>query len=170
MKSAMATHFLSIASLPYPTLGCIFRRAFCTRGSSHVQGPYALVERQTHASNLNPARWFKHSRLAGRNVERRYTMNKKELAVALAHKTGIAQGKASEVLTALFGAEEGQGIIAEALSKDDKVAIPGFGTFGTRKRAARTGINPATQKKIEIAAKTAVFFKVGKTLKERFEK
>ena len=95
-------------------------------------------------------------------------MNKKELAAALATKAQISQAKASEILNHLFEPTEGDGLIAEALGKGDKVAIPGFGTFGVRTRAARTGINPATQKKIEIPEKKAVFFKVGKTLKERF--
>lgn len=96
-------------------------------------------------------------------------MNKKELANALASKTSLTQAKAAEVLNALFDADNGTGIIPSALSGGDKVAIPGFGTFGTRTRAARSGINPATQTKIAIPAKTAVFFKVGKTLKERFQ-
>jgi DNA-binding protein HU-beta len=48
--------------------------------------------------------------------------------------------------------------------------IPGFGTFGTRKRAARKGTNPATGKKIDIPAKNYAYFKPGKTLRERVEK
>ena len=95
-------------------------------------------------------------------------MNKKELAAALATKTGLTQAKASEVLNHLFEPTEGDGLIAEALAAGDKVAIPGFGTFGVRARAARTGVNPATKQKIAIPEKKAVFFKVGKTLKERF--
>ncbi|MFT5435072.1 MAG: DNA-binding protein HU-beta [Myxococcota bacterium] len=94
------------------------------------------------------------------------TMNKNALTAALADKTGISRAKAGEVLTALFEAETG-GIIADALTGGDKVSIPGFGVFGTKVRAARTGVNPATQAKIQIPAKNSVFFRPGKTLKER---
>ena len=93
-------------------------------------------------------------------------MNKKALAAALATKTGISQAKAGDVLNALFEADNG-GIIADALNSGDKVSIPGFGVFGTKERAARTGVNPATQKAMQIPAKTTVFFRAGKTLKDR---
>lgn len=94
-------------------------------------------------------------------------MNKKALSAALASKTGLTQAKAAEVVTAIFDAENG--IIADELKKGGKVSIPGFGTFGTKTRAARTGINPATQKQISIPEKNVAFFKVGKTLGERIE-
>ena len=94
-------------------------------------------------------------------------MNKKEMAAKLAKQTGLSQAKAAEVVNAIFDARPGKGIIAVELDAGRKVTIPGFGTFGTRKRAARTGTNPATGAKIQIAAKTHPFFKAGKTLKER---
>ena len=47
--------------------------------------------------------------------------------------------------------------------------IPGFGTFGTRSRAAREGTNPANGQKITIPARKYAFFKPGKTLRERVE-
>jgi DNA-binding protein HU-beta len=96
-------------------------------------------------------------------------MNKKELAAKLAKKTGLSQVKAMECVNAIFAAEPGQGIIAVELDAGRKVVIPGFGTFGTRKRAARTGTNPATGEKIPIPARNYVFFKPGKTLRERVE-
>jgi DNA-binding protein HU-beta len=94
-------------------------------------------------------------------------MNKGEMAAKLAEKTGLSKVKSLEVLNALFSAEKGEGIIAVELDTGNKVVIPGFGTFGTRKRAARTGTNPSTRKKIKIAAKKHAFFKPGKTLRER---
>jgi len=48
-----------------------------------------------------------------------------------------------------------------------KVQIPGFGTFGSKSRAARKGRNPATGEEITIAAKKYPFFKPGKGLKDR---
>ncbi len=94
-------------------------------------------------------------------------MNKKEMAAKLAKKTGISQAKALEVINVVFSAKSGEGIIAVELDAGRKVTIPGFGTFGTKSRAARTGTNPATKEKIQIAAKKYPYFRPGKTLKER---
>ena len=54
--------------------------------------------------------------------------------------------------------------IADALKEGDKVALLGFGTFAVTERPARTGINPATKEKIEIAAKKVIKFKAGAEL------
>lgn len=97
-------------------------------------------------------------------------MNKKELTAKLAKVTGLSQAKAAEVLSALFDADPGKGIFAVELDAGRKVTIPGFGTFGTKSRAERTGTNPANGKKIKIAAKKYAFFKPGKTLRERVAK
>jgi len=94
-------------------------------------------------------------------------MNKKELAARLAKKTGLSQVKAMEAVNAIFDAAPGKGIIATELDAGHKVLIAGFGTFTTRKRAARTGTNPATGNKIKIEAKAYTHFKPGKTLRER---
>lgn len=94
-------------------------------------------------------------------------MNKKELAAQVAKKTGLSQAKSLEVVNSIFDTSDGGGIIATELTSGGKVVIPGFGTFGTKERAARVGTNPATGAKIDIPAKKHVFFKPGKTLKER---
>ncbi|MCK6507617.1 HU family DNA-binding protein [Myxococcota bacterium] len=96
-------------------------------------------------------------------------MNKKELAAKLAKTTGLSQVKAMECVNAIFDATPGQGIIAVELDAGRKVVLPGFGTFASRKRAARTGTNPATGDKIKITAKSYARFKPGKTLRERIE-
>ena len=90
--------------------------------------------------------------------------------IAEARVAGLSQAKAAEVLNALFDADPGKGIIAIELDAGRKVTVPGFGTFGTKKRAARTGTNPATGKKIPISAKSYAYFKPGKTLRERVAK
>ena len=94
-------------------------------------------------------------------------MNKKELASKLAKKSGLSQSKALEVVNHIFSANPGEGIIAVELDAGRKVVIPGFGTFGTRRRAARTGVHPATGAKINIPGKSYAYFKPGKTLRER---
>ena len=80
-------------------------------------------------------------------------MNKTELINAIAENAGLAKTDAKKALEATLGA------IAEAVKKGDKVALIGFGTFSVSERPARTGINPATGAKIEIAAKKVVKFK-----------
>jgi DNA-binding protein HU-beta len=97
-------------------------------------------------------------------------MNKGEMAAKLAAKTNLSKAKSLEVINALFDSESGKGIIAVELDAGRKVVIPGFGTFGTRQRAARKGTNPANGAKTEIPAKNYAFFKPGKTLRERVEK
>ena len=94
-------------------------------------------------------------------------MNKKEMAAKLAKKTGLSQAKAGDVINAIFDARPGKGIIAVELDAGRKVTIPGFGTFGTKTRAARVGTNPSTGAKINISAKEYPYFRAGKTLKER---
>lgn len=56
--------------------------------------------------------------------------------------------------------------ITKAMSKGEEVAISGFGTFRVAKRAAREGINPRTQEKIQIAASIKPKFRAAKALKE----
>lgn len=97
-------------------------------------------------------------------------MNKKELSAKLAKQCDLSQAKAAEIVNAIFSARPREGIIATELDGGRKVTIPGFGTFGTRRRAARTGTNPATKAKIQIPARTYPYFRPGKTLKERVAK
>ncbi len=96
-------------------------------------------------------------------------MTKQEMAAKLAKKTGLSVTKANEVLSAIFDATPGKGIIAVELDGGRKVTIPGFGTFGTRRRKARKGRNPATGAVISIPARKYPYFRPGKTLKDRVE-
>ncbi len=97
-------------------------------------------------------------------------MTKTELAEKLAKKTGLSKAKAIEVVSVIFDAQPGKGIIATELDAGRKVTIPGFGTFTSRRRKAREGRNPRTGETIKIAAKKYPVFKAGKTLKERVAK
>ena len=57
-------------------------------------------------------------------------------------------------------------IHTDSLKKGDKVTLVGFGTYETRKRAARTGKNPQTGEAIKIKAAKVPAFKPGKALKD----
>ena len=83
-----------------------------------------------------------------------------ELVAAMAEQAGISKKDAEKALKAFTD------VVAGELKKDGKVQLVGFGTFEVAKRAAREGINPATQKPIKIAASKAPKFKAGKALKD----
>ena len=91
-------------------------------------------------------------------------MTKAELVSAIAEKTDFTKKDSEAALVAVLDS------ITEALKKDEKVSLVGFGTFEVRSRAAREGINPQTKKKIQIAATKVPAFKAGKALKETVAK
>ena len=87
-------------------------------------------------------------------------MNKTELVAVAAEKTSLTKKDAEAVITAALDA------IAEALRGGDDVRLVGFGTFGVRERAERTGKNPRTGELVKIPAATIPTFKPGKALKD----
>lgn len=88
-------------------------------------------------------------------------MKKQELVAIIAKEAGITKVAAAKALKATTDA------IGDAIAKGDSVQLVGFGTFGSKKRAARTGKNPRTGEKIKIAASTVAAFKAGKALKDK---
>lgn len=87
-------------------------------------------------------------------------MNKSELIEAMANTASLSKKDAEAALNAYTD------VITEALKKGDKVTLVGFGTYETRKRAARTGKNPQTGEAIKINAAKVPAFKPGKALKD----
>ena len=85
-------------------------------------------------------------------------MNKGDLIEAIAKGADLSKADAGRALDATLDA------ITKTLKKGDKVTLPGFGTFSTSKRAARTGRNPATGETIKIKAKKTAKFKAGSAL------
>lgn len=57
--------------------------------------------------------------------------------------------------------------ISQALGRDERVEIRGFGSFSLHHRPARVGRNPKTGEPVEIASKRVPHFKPGKELRER---
>ncbi len=86
-------------------------------------------------------------------------MNRKELIDALATKTGVSKAEADRNIAAIIE------IVSGALKKGNNVQLVGFGTFEVRKRAARTGRNPATGDTNKIQAAKVPAFKAGASLK-----
>ncbi|MGA8148023.1 MAG: HU family DNA-binding protein [Gallionellaceae bacterium] len=93
------------------------------------------------------------------HIYRERHMNRKELIDAMAAKTGSTKADADRTIAGLIET------ITATLKKGDNVALVGFGTFEVRKRAARTGRNPATGAELKIKASKAPAFKAGATLK-----
>ena len=87
-------------------------------------------------------------------------MNKTDLVNNIAAKSGMSKKDVEAVLNGFLGE------VTEALSKNDKVQLIGFGTFETRKRSGRQGRNPQTGKAIQIPASKVPAFKAGNKLKE----
>ncbi|MBO0449311.1 HU family DNA-binding protein [Enterococcus sp. MJM12] len=87
-------------------------------------------------------------------------MNKADLISAVAEKSGVTKKDATAVLAAIIDTVE------TTLKSEESVQIMGFGTFETRKRAARKGRNPQTGEEIEIPASVTPAFKPGKQLKD----
>ena len=87
-------------------------------------------------------------------------MNREELIHEIALKTKVTKKMAGDVLSATLET------IQSAVKKGEKVTLVGFGTWESRKRAARTGRNPQTGKEIKIAAKKVPAFSAGKKFKE----
>jgi DNA-binding protein HU-beta len=86
-------------------------------------------------------------------------MQKTELIAKVAKDTGVTQADTAKVVNAVIDS------IVEALKAGDKVTLTGFGTFEVRNTAARTGTNPATRQKIQIAAGKRAAFSAGAVLK-----
>lgn len=86
-------------------------------------------------------------------------MHKSEFIEAVAKKAGLSKKDAANAVAASIET------IKSALKKGDSVTLMGLGTFKTRKRKARTGINPRTGESIKIKARRVPAFTPGSDLK-----
>ncbi|KRQ86682.1 DNA-binding protein HU [Caloramator mitchellensis] len=91
-------------------------------------------------------------------------MNKADLISMMAEKSGLTKKDAEKALKAFVDS------VQEALAKNDKVQLVGFGTFEVRERAERKGRNPKTMEEIVIPASKVPVFKAGKELRENVNK
>jgi DNA-binding protein HU-beta len=89
-----------------------------------------------------------------------YKMTKTELQSALAEATQTDKRTAGVFLDTL------RDITYKEIKKNGEFVLPGFGKLVKQKRKARIGINPKTQQKIKIPAKTVVQLRVAKAAKD----
>ena len=87
-------------------------------------------------------------------------MTKADLINAVAEKSELSKKDSEKALTAVIE------VLTEALVAKEKVTLVGFGTFETKERKERQGINPITKQPITITAATVPSFSAGKALKD----
>lgn len=87
-------------------------------------------------------------------------MTKAELVTKVAEKSGLSKKDTEKAIAGFIDT------VTETLGKGESIQLVGFGTFEVRNRAARTGINPQTKKKIQIKATKVPAFKAGRALKD----
>ncbi|MEK7122772.1 MAG: HU family DNA-binding protein [Patescibacteria group bacterium] len=90
---------------------------------------------------------------------------KSDLVEHLADKLALSKRQAEDVVDSTLG------FITDLLKKGDELTFTGFGTFLTKQRKGRMGINPKDPSiKVQIPASTVPRFRPGKTLKEAVNK
>ena len=88
-------------------------------------------------------------------------MTKAELVDKIAEKKpGLTRRQVEVVVNTVLDG------IKDALSREDKVEIRGFGSFRIRYRRAKEGRNPKTGETVQVPPKKVPFFKAGKEMRE----
>jgi integration host factor subunit beta len=88
------------------------------------------------------------------------TVTKADLIEEVIRVTELSRKDAETVVETVFES------IIDALQKNDKIEIRGFGSFRTHERRGRTGRNPKTGAKVEVPAKRIPRFKPSKELRD----
>jgi len=88
-------------------------------------------------------------------------MNKADLAAVIADHLGLHKKQGEDIVDAL------QWAVTDALARQEEVTIAGFGTFSSRVRSARMGVNPRRpSERIRVPEVLVPKFKAGKALKD----
>ena len=91
------------------------------------------------------------------------TVSKAEVLDEVSRGAGVTKSQAEGVLDRFFDT------VRSSAKRGDKVAWPGFGSFTSTKRSARTGRNPRTGEAVNIPASTAMKFTSAQALKDFFK-
>lgn len=86
-------------------------------------------------------------------------MTKSELVDQVAARAELTKSEAARAVDAVIGTVE------EALRRGSDVTLSGFGKFHVSERGARSGVNPRTGERIQIAASRVPRFTAGSGLK-----
>jgi integration host factor subunit beta len=93
-------------------------------------------------------------------MKERSIMTKAELVEEVSKVSDLTKGHAETIVNLVFQS------IVDALKRDDKVELRGFGSFRIRRRRSRQGRNPKTGEKVFVPEKRIPYFKPGKELKD----
>lgn len=89
-------------------------------------------------------------------------MTKSDLILRLAEKyPHLLQRDIERIVNTVFDE------ISNALARNSRVELRGFGAFSVKKREARQGRNPRTGETVSVEEKYVPFFKTGKQLRDR---
>ncbi len=83
---------------------------------------------------------------------------KQDLIQRIVERTGLPRTKAEAAVNAVLDA------MKQALAKDDRIELRGFGVFTVKSRKTGIGRNPRTGAEVSIAPGKAIRFKPGKEL------
>lgn len=86
-------------------------------------------------------------------------MTKADLIREVAQSSELTKKHSEIIVNTVFES------IIDALHRNDKVELRGFGSFRIRQRKARMGRNPKTGEKVMVPAKKIPYFKPGKEFK-----
>lgn len=87
-------------------------------------------------------------------------MTKADLVEELVKVSNLSKKHAETIVNTVFSS------ITEALQRDDKIELRGFGSFRVRRRRSRQGRNPKSGDRVEVPEKRIPYFKPGKELKD----
>jgi integration host factor subunit beta len=88
-------------------------------------------------------------------------MTKSELVEHISQLQKLPKDRARRLLDAVFDC------LLQALCRDERIEIRGFGCFETRHYHARKGRNPRTGASVQVKPKRLPYFRVGKELRKR---
>ena len=86
-------------------------------------------------------------------------MTKSELVDQVADRAGLTKQDATRAVEAVLST------ISDTLRRGSEVSVSGFGKFHVSQRGARSGVNPRTGERIQIAASRVPRFTAGSALK-----
>ncbi len=85
-------------------------------------------------------------------------MIKVDLVNQIVARTGVSKTKAEQAVDTIFAS------MKQALKRDDRIELRGFGVFSVKPRKTGIGRNPRTGSEVSIPPGKAVRFKPGKDL------
>ncbi len=91
-------------------------------------------------------------------------MTKADIIKEVAGMTGLTRVETEAVFEGILES------IGNALKRNERVEIRGFGNFSVHFRKAREARNPATKKMVTLKDRNVPVFKVSKILKEKVNK